>query len=202
MPQDFFRTRTAQIKTESNMIVWRLTAAAAAVCLLASTPAIAAALTKSESASTVHKKQRDLHLSKLSKSLNHNRLHRIVRSRSHGRYALRHRKLHVGERHLDTQRGIEFGGREFVGTASYYWEGSRVASGARYNPDGLTAAHRTLPLGTQLRVTNLATNRTVVVTVNDRGPFVAGRVLDLSRGAARVLGMIDQGVARIRATVL
>jgi rare lipoprotein A len=92
--------------------------------------------------------------------------------------------------------------RDFSGIASYYWEGSRVATGARFNPDGLTAAHRTLPFGTQLRVTDMISNRSVVVTVNDRGPFVAGRVLDLSRGAARVLGMTDRGVTRIKASVM
>jgi rare lipoprotein A len=184
------------------MIVWRLTAAAAAVCLLASTPGIAAEHTKSENASAVHKKQRVSHLSKSPKFLSHNRSHRIARSRLHGRYALQHRKRRVVEERFGVQNRFEFGGREFTGTASYYWEGSRVATGAHYNPDGLTAAHRTLPFGTHLRVTDLATNRSVVVTVNDRGPFVAGRVLDLSRGAARELGMIDRGVARIRATVL
>jgi rare lipoprotein A (peptidoglycan hydrolase) len=92
--------------------------------------------------------------------------------------------------------------RTFTGVASYYWEGKQVATGARFDPDGLTAAHRTLPLGTRLRVTNLASSRSVVVTVNDRGPFIAGRVLDLSRGAAKVLGMIERGIARIEASVL
>jgi peptidoglycan lytic transglycosylase len=92
--------------------------------------------------------------------------------------------------------------REFSGKASYYWEGSRVATGARYNPDGLTAAHRTLPFGTHLRVTDLISQRSVVVTINDRGPFIAGRVLDLSRGAAMVLGMTERGVTPIKATVM
>jgi rare lipoprotein A len=77
-----------------------------------------------------------------------------------------------------------------------------VATGARYNPDGLTAAHRTLPFGTRLRVTDLISNRSVVVTINDRGPFIAGRVLDLSRGAAQQLGMIGRGVTRIKASVI
>jgi rare lipoprotein A len=92
--------------------------------------------------------------------------------------------------------------RSFAGVASYYWEGKRVATGARFNPDGLTAAHRTLPLGTRLRVINLASRRSVVVTVNDRGPYIPGRILDLSRGAAKVIGMIERGVARIKASVL
>jgi hypothetical protein len=67
---------------------------------------------------------------------------------------------------------------------------------------GLTAAHKTLPFGTRLRVTDLKTGRSVVVTVNDRGPFNRGRVLDLCTGAARALGMIDRGVAYVRAEIL
>jgi rare lipoprotein A len=94
------------------------------------------------------------------------------------------------------------GPRSFTGVASYYWEGEEVASGARYNPDGLTAAHRTLPLGTRLRVTDLESKRNVVVTVNDRGPFIPGRILDLSRGAAQVLGMLERGLTRIKAKIL
>jgi rare lipoprotein A len=81
--------------------------------------------------------------------------------------------------------------------ASYYQHGSRTASGERFNPNGLTAAHRSLPFGTQLRVTNRANGRSVVVRVNDRGPFVRGRGLDVSRGAANALGMVGQGVATL-----
>ena len=85
--------------------------------------------------------------------------------------------------------------------ASYYghefaWR--LTASGERYNPDKLSAAHRTLPLGTRLKVTNLHNGRSVMVTVNDRGPYVKPRELDLSLGAARKLGMIRRGVARVR----
>jgi rare lipoprotein A len=88
------------------------------------------------------------------------------------------------------------------GLASYYWQGQRTASGAAFNPDGLTAAHRTLPFGTRVRVTNAHNGRTVDVTINDRGPFIAGRVIDLSRGAARVIGMTGQGIARVSMEVL
>jgi rare lipoprotein A len=88
------------------------------------------------------------------------------------------------------------------GIASFYWEGARVASGAKFNPDGLTAAHRSLPFGTRVRVSDLKTHRSVVVTINDRGPFVQGRVLDLSLGAARVLGIESRGVSRVHADVL
>jgi rare lipoprotein A len=90
----------------------------------------------------------------------------------------------------------------FEGFASYYHEGSHVATGARYHPEGLTAAHRSLPFGTRLRVRDVKTGRSVIVTINDRGPFVHGRVLDLSVGAARALGMETRGVNRVRADVL
>jgi rare lipoprotein A len=86
--------------------------------------------------------------------------------------------------------------------ASYYWEGSRVADGGRFNPNGLTAAHRTLPFGTRLWVTDLISQRSVMVTINDRGPFIGNRVLDLSLGAAKALGMTARGVTRIRAVVM
>jgi rare lipoprotein A len=82
--------------------------------------------------------------------------------------------------------------RTFFGTAAYY-----SGRGA-----GLTAAHKTLPFGTRVRVTNIKTGRSVVVTINDRGPFNRGRVLDLCTRAARALGMMEQGVARVRADVL
>jgi rare lipoprotein A len=83
------------------------------------------------------------------------------------------------------------------GMASWYQSGHRTASGSRYNPDGLSAAHRTLPFGTRLRVTNRRTGKSVQVVVNDRGPFVGGRVIDVSRGAARQLGMMSTGTARV-----
>jgi rare lipoprotein A len=93
-----------------------------------------------------------------------------------------------------------FGGRSFSGIASYYGNesGSRTASGARFNQNAMTAAHRTLPFGTQLRVSH--GGRSVVVTINDRGPFVRGRVLDLSKGAARAIGL--GGVGRVVAEVM
>jgi rare lipoprotein A len=94
------------------------------------------------------------------------------------------------------------GGHSFSGVASYYSEGQRVASGASFNPSGYTCAHRTLPFGTHLRVADPRTGRSVVVTVNDRGPFVHGRVLDLSLGAARALGMIGHGVMHVSASVI
>lgn len=91
------------------------------------------------------------------------------------------------------------------GVASYYGydgSGNRTASGQRFNPERLTAAHRHLPFGTKVRVTNTRNGRSVVVRINDRGPFIRGRVIDLSVAAARVLGMMGSGVAPVRIEVL
>jgi len=88
------------------------------------------------------------------------------------------------------------------GVASYYWQGQQTASGARFNPNGLTAAHRTLPFGTRVLVTNRANGRSVTVTINDRGPFIKGRIIDLSRGAASVIGMTGAGLAPVSISVL
>ena len=93
-------------------------------------------------------------------------------------------------------------GRSFSGMASYYGNesGSRTASGQRMNASAMTCAHRSLPFGTKLRVTH--GGRSVIVTVNDRGPFIRGRVLDLSTGAARVIGLTGAGVGRVTAEVI
>src|SRR5665647_1101480 len=93
-------------------------------------------------------------------------------------------------------------GRSFSGMASFYGNesGSKTASGQRFNQNALTAAHRTLPFGTKLRVTH--GDRSVVVTINDRGPFVHGRVLDLSTAAARAVGLTSAGVGRVVAEVM
>jgi rare lipoprotein A len=79
------------------------------------------------------------------------------------------------------------------GRASWYALHSRTASGERMNPSAMTAAHRSLPFGTKVKVTNQNNGRSVVVRINDRGPFVKGRFLDLSRGAAKQLGFISSG---------
>jgi rare lipoprotein A len=87
------------------------------------------------------------------------------------------------------------------GVASWYgpgFHGQPTASGEIYNQNALTAAHPTLPLGTRVEVTNLANGKSVQVRINDRGPFVRGRKIDLSRGAARKLGMVEPGVGRVR----
>jgi rare lipoprotein A len=88
------------------------------------------------------------------------------------------------------------------GMASFYKHGSRTASGEKFNPGELTAAHRTLPFGTKVRVTNVATGKTVTVRVNDRGPFINGRVIDVSHAAAQTLGMTGQGVAKVKLDVV
>ena len=84
-----------------------------------------------------------------------------------------------------------------TGNAAYY-HGRRAASGERVNATEFTAAHRTLPFGTQVRVTNLQNGRSVVVRINDRGPFGRARIIDVSRAAARELGMIGSVVAKVR----
>jgi rare lipoprotein A len=93
-------------------------------------------------------------------------------------------------------------GRSFSGVASFYGNesGSKTASGQRFNQNAMTAAHRSLPFGTKLRVTH--GGRSVVVTINDRGPFIRGRVLDLSTGAARAIGLTGAGVGRVVAEVV
>jgi len=88
------------------------------------------------------------------------------------------------------------------GLASYYSQGERTASGEKFNAGELTAAHPTLPFGTRVRVTNVATGRSVTVRINDRGPFVNGRVIDVSHSAAQSLGMVGQGVARVKLDVV
>ncbi|MGD1888945.1 MAG: septal ring lytic transglycosylase RlpA family protein [Cohaesibacteraceae bacterium] len=89
-----------------------------------------------------------------------------------------------------------------VTTASWYQCCHTTANGESFNPDGLTAAHRSLPFGTRVQVTNLANDRTVTVRINDRGPFISGRGLDLSRGAARAIGCISSGTCRVSMEVL
>jgi rare lipoprotein A len=94
------------------------------------------------------------------------------------------------------------GGGSFSGMASFYGNesGSKTASGQRFNQNAMTAAHRSLPFGTKLRVSH--GGRSVVVTINDRGPFIRGRVLDLSTGAARAVGLTSAGVGRVTAEVI
>jgi rare lipoprotein A len=93
-------------------------------------------------------------------------------------------------------------GGAYSGMASYYWQPQRVASGGWFNPNAMTAAHKTLPFGTKVRVTNRNNGRSVVVTINDRGPYIKGRIIDLSKAAAQQVGMTASGVAPVSVTVL
>jgi rare lipoprotein A (peptidoglycan hydrolase) len=92
--------------------------------------------------------------------------------------------------------------RDQVGIASYYWQPQALASGGRFNPNAMTAAHKTLPFGTRVRIRHLGNGRSVDVHINDRGPYVGGRIIDLSKAAAGKIGMTGQGVARVSMAVL
>ena len=92
-----------------------------------------------------------------------------------------------------------------IGEASYYarmFEGRPTASGTLYREDSLTAAHRTLPMGTVVKIENLRNQKSVIVEINDRGPYAQGRIIDLSRAAAKKLKMLDEGVAEVRLEVV
>ncbi len=88
------------------------------------------------------------------------------------------------------------------GHASWYKMGKVTANGERFNPHGLTAAHRTLPFGTKVKVKNLRNGKSVVVRINDRGPFIKGRIIDLSMGAAKKIGLVQTGTATVQLQVL
>jgi len=94
-------------------------------------------------------------------------------------------------------------GKQISGVAAYYSKDYRglTASGERYDPNKFTCAHRTLPFGTRVRVTDPRSRRSVVVTVNDRGPFDKGRIIDLSMAAAKELHMLGRGLIRVTAAV-
>jgi rare lipoprotein A len=92
-----------------------------------------------------------------------------------------------------------------TGSASWYggkFHGRKTANGERYNQNAMTAAHKSLPFGTKVRVTNAANGKSVIVRINDRGPYSGKRVIDLSRAAASAVGIIQRGVARVRVDVL
>jgi rare lipoprotein A len=89
-----------------------------------------------------------------------------------------------------------------TGKASYYWQPQRVASGGWFNPNAMTAAHKTLKFGTKVKVTNLRNNKSVIVRINDRGPYIKGRIIDLSKAAAAKVGMLKSGVVPVKVTVL
>jgi rare lipoprotein A len=126
-----------------------------------------------------------------------------AKSRHHGHHhSHRAAAQSTGADWRDANASIGGSGRGFSGMASFYGNesGSKTASGARFNQNAMTCAHRSLPFGTKLRVTHRG--QSVVVTVNDRGPFVRGRVLDLSTGAARAIGLTGAGVGKVVAEVV
>jgi peptidoglycan lytic transglycosylase len=89
-----------------------------------------------------------------------------------------------------------------TGMASFYKSGKLTANGETFNPNGYTAAHRSLKFGTKVRVTNLGNGRSVIVRINDRGPFIRGRIIDLAYGAAKAVGLHNSGVAFVQVAVL
>ena len=97
--------------------------------------------------------------------------------------------------------GLAFYGPYYeVGIASWYgpgFHGNLTANGETYDMQGVSAAHKTLPFGTVVRVIELDTRRSIVVRINDRGPFVEGRIIDLSKGAAEELGIVDKGITKV-----
>jgi len=103
-----------------------------------------------------------------------------------------------------THRSAKRGYTE-IGKASYYgkeWDGKRTASGERLNIYALTAAHKSLPFNTRVKVTRLDNYKSVIVRINDRGPFVPGRIIDLTDGAAARIGLLNDGIATVKVEVL
>lgn len=112
-----------------------------------------------------------------------------------------HQKYYTGHHRMHS---VEIGYTE-VTIASYYckgFSGRKTANGERYNCEAMTAAHKTLPFHTRVRVTNLANGRSVVVRINDAGPYISGRGIDLSLAAAREIGMLHSGTAKVRVEVI
>jgi rare lipoprotein A (peptidoglycan hydrolase) len=88
-----------------------------------------------------------------------------------------------------------------AGIASFYWQPQAVACGGRFNPNAMTAAHKTLKCGSKVKVTNKRNGKSVVVTINDRGPYIKGRIIDLSKAAAQQIGMVSSGLAPVTVEV-
>ena len=86
--------------------------------------------------------------------------------------------------------------------ASWYQHGTQTASGQKFDPNGYTAAHKSLPFGTKLKLTNTINGKVIFVTVNDRGPFIRGREIDVSKGGAKALGFIDSGTANLKMEII
>lgn len=126
---------------------------------------------------------------------------RYKKSYKKRKYAKRYSKKYA-KRYKKKRSTYRGSGGGTVGIASFYWQPQAVASGGRFNPNALTAAHKTLPFGTLVRVTHLGNGRSVTVRINDRGPYIKGRIIDLSRRAAGVIRMRGQGIAKVRIQVV
>ena len=111
----------------------------------------------------------------------------------------KHRVAKEDSKPAKSRKVVSSGGGDSV-IASVYWSGHTTANGEHYNPDGITAAHKTLPFGTKVKVTNPSNGRAVVTRINDRGPFIAGRSIDLSRGTAHAIGF--GGLGKVNMQVL
>jgi len=125
----------------------------------------------------------------------------IVHHKSKRHHKVKHHKEH--NRLVCRKKSPSRKSSGYIGNASWYgpgFHGRRTASGERFNQYAMTAAHKTIPLGTLVMVTNLDTDESVVVKINDRGPFVRGRIIDLSKGAARAIGV--NGTTRVKISLL
>jgi rare lipoprotein A len=144
--------------------------------------------------SSVVTKNSESHATSRQASLEHNRRTSFVTTR---RVAARkkHTPFASDKKAAETQVASD-------GVASFYTQGTQTASGEKFDTHELTAAHRTLPFGTRLRVTNVATGQSVTVRVNDRGPFIRGRDVDVSYSAAETLGMVGGGIAKVKLDVV
>ncbi|HWN79113.1 MAG TPA: septal ring lytic transglycosylase RlpA family protein [Bradyrhizobium sp.] len=189
--------RTSYVDIEANRIHLDVPSASAAgvrniIQLFAI--ALAAASLAACAQSSVVTKNFEQPVASRQASLEHNRKTSFVVNRSVA-VAKKHTPFAPGKNATETQVASH-------GLASFYTEGTQTASGEKFDTQELTAAHRTLPFGTRLRVTNVTTGRSVTVRVNDRGPFVPGRVVDVSYAAAETLGMVGGGVAKVKLDVV
>ena len=189
--------RTSYVDTKANRLHLKVPLVSAAgvrnVIQLFAVALGAASLAACAQSSVVTQKS-ELHATNRQVSLEHNRKTPFV---TNGRVAVRKKHTPFASDKNEAKTRVAS-----HGLASFYTEGTQTANGERFDTRELTAAHRTLPFGTRLRVTNVATGRSVTVRVNDRGPFVAGRVVDVSYSAAQTLGMVGGGLAKVKLDVV
>jgi rare lipoprotein A len=134
-------------------------------------------------------------------------LSRTAVARPTARHVAGVRKIHVATRRVAASRQkhtrlTRHGGMGSREVASFYEHDAQTANGEKFDPGELTAAHRTLPFGTRVRVTNLANGRSVTVRINDRGPFIRGRTVDVSSSAAKTLQMTERGVVNVKLDIV